>query len=241
VRGVPSGRPPASASPHRGWNSAPLDAHLCNLLSAHAGDVVVCGGPFVGQASGGVDAGAGTASVAPLVSRYPNGRCNCPRIKEGLPVRLIVGEGSQRDISKPKSKASRMTLRMLDPEPWSVQRYDQNSGECRLVRGKAPRYVDQYTTPEPQMPARREVSGTVWERDRKVRDAPLCRAKGRCEPSKQRGFRMVGGEIYLETHPIIPMSEQGVDHEGNVAALCPIHHCEAHYGERRAEIWSRLL
>jgi len=160
---------------------------------------------------------------------------------EGLPVRLIVGEGLQRDISKPKSKASRMTLRLLDPEPWSVQRYDQKTGECRLIRGKAPRYVDQYTTPEPQAPVRREVSSTVWERDRKVRDAALCRAMGRCELCKQPGFRMVDGGIYLETHHVIPLSEQGVDHERNVVALCPNDHREAHYGERRAEIRSRLL
>ena len=161
--------------------------------------------------------------------------------REGLTVRLIVGEGPQRDISKPKSKVSRMTLRLLDPEPWLVQRYDQKTGECRLVRGKVPCYVDQYTTPEPTFPVRREMSGTVWERDRKVRDAALCRAKGRCELCKERGFRMVGGGIYLETHHVIPLSEKGVDHERNVVALCPNDHREAHHGERREEIRGRLL
>jgi hypothetical protein len=158
---------------------------------------------------------------------------------EGLPVRLIIGEGSQRDISKPK--ASRMTLRLLDPEPWSVQRYDQKTGECRLIRGKAPRYIDQYTAPEPQASVRREVNGTVLERDRKVRDAALSRAKGRCELCKQWGFQMVGGGIYLETHHVIPLSEKGVDHERNVVALCPNDHREAHHGERREEIRSCLL
>ncbi len=161
--------------------------------------------------------------------------------KEGLTVRLIVGDGVQRDINDPRSKVARMTLRLLDPEHWTVRRYDTNTGECRLVRGDMPRYVDQYTTPEPQAPVRRDVNGTVWERDRKVRDAALSRAKGRCELCKQRGFRMVGGRIYVETHHVIPLSEKGVDHERNVVALCPNDHREAHHGERREEIRNRLL
>lgn len=122
-----------------------------------------------------------------------------------------------------------------------VSFFQKLTGECRLVRGDMPRYVDQYTTPEPQAPVRRDVNGTVWERDRKVRDAALSRAKGRCELCKQRGFRMVGGRIYVETHHVIPLSEKGVDHERNVVALCPNDHREAHHGERREEIRNRLL
>jgi 5-methylcytosine-specific restriction protein A len=74
-----------------------------------------------------------------------------------------------------------------------------------------------------------------------VRDAALCRAKGRCELCKQPGFRMVGGEIYLETHHVIPLSDNGADHVRNVVAVCPNDHREAHHGERREEIRSRLL
>lgn len=159
-----------------------------------------------------------------------------------LPVRLIVGEGLQRDITNPKSKgASRMKLRLLDPEPWSVQRYKQATGECRLSRGTAPRYVDQFTAPEPRLPQQHEVSGKVWERDRKVRDAALSRAAGKCELCRKPGFRMAGGGVYLETHHVVPLSEKGVDHERNVVALCPNDHREAHHGERRDAIRTRLL
>jgi 5-methylcytosine-specific restriction protein A len=52
---------------------------------------------------------------------------------------------------------------------------------------------------------------------------------------------MVGGEIYLETHHVIPLSGNGVDHVRNVVAVCPNDHREAHHGERREEIRSRLL
>lgn len=160
---------------------------------------------------------------------------------ERLPVRVIVGDGTRRDIHDPKSKASRMTLRLLDPEQWTVQRYDAKTGECHLVRGIAPRYMDQHTKPELDLPERRAVIGNAWDRDRKVRDAALARAKGRCEFCGEQGFRMAEGAIYLETHHVIPLSENGADHERNVVALCPNDHREAHHGERREEIRNRLL
>lgn len=159
-----------------------------------------------------------------------------------LPVRLIVGVGTQRDIFNPESKtASRMKYRLLDPEPWSVQRYNRETGECRLSRGVAPQYVDQFTTAEPRSPHQHEVSGKVWDRDRKVRDTVLLRAEGKCELCNQPGFRTVSGEIYLETHHVVPLSENGTDHVSNVVAICPNDHREAHHGERRDAIRSSLL
>jgi 5-methylcytosine-specific restriction protein A len=161
--------------------------------------------------------------------------------KEGLTVRLIIGEGSQRDITDPKSRASRMALRLLDPKPWTVERYNQNTGECCFVRGIDPQYVDQFATGELRLPNRQEVTGKVWERDPRVRAVALSRARGRCELCNQPGFRMAGGNVYLETHHVVPLSEGGVDHESNVVALCPNDHREAHHGERRDAIRSRLL
>lgn len=161
--------------------------------------------------------------------------------KDKLPVRVIIGEGSQRNLSEPKSKASRMTIRLLDPEPWTVERYNQRTGDCHLVRGTVPQYVDQFATAELRPPNRHEVSGKVWERDPRVRAAALWRAKGRCELCKQPGFKMNGGLVYLETHHVVPLSEGGVDHERNLTALCPNDHREAHHGERRGAIRARLL
>jgi len=160
---------------------------------------------------------------------------------KGLPLRLIVGEGSRRDIVKAKAKASRMSLRLLDPEPWEIQRYEQATGECRLTRGMLPHYFDQYTIPEAHSPKQREVSGKVWERDRKVRDAALLRAGGKCEFCQQKGFKMNGGGVYLETHHVVPLSQKGPDHERNVVALCPNDHREAHHGERREAMRTALL
>jgi 5-methylcytosine-specific restriction protein A len=158
-----------------------------------------------------------------------------------MPIRLIVGEGPQRDISNPESKtASRMKLRLLDPEPWSVQEYNKETGACRLSRGLAPRYVDQFSMPGQQLPKQHEVIEKIWERNPKVRDAALLRAAGKCELCHQIGFSTAKG-VYLETHHVIPLSEKGVDHEQNVVALCPNDHREAHQGVRRDAIRTRLL
>jgi len=161
---------------------------------------------------------------------------------EQLPVRLIVGEGTQRDISNPKSKtASRMKFRLLDPEPWSVQRYIHETGDCRLSRGTVPRFVDQFTMLELGSPNRHEVVGKIWDRDRKVRDAALRRADGKCELCGQPGFLMTNGAVYLETHHVIPLSENGADHESNVVAICPNDHREAHHGQHKTAIRAKLL
>ena len=48
-------------------------------------------------------------------------------------------------------------------------------------------------------------------------------------------------QIYLETHHIVPLSEDGSDIVQNVAALCANHHREAHHGAARANIKASLL
>jgi 5-methylcytosine-specific restriction enzyme A len=164
--------------------------------------------------------------------------------KQKLPVRVIVGEGSQEDITNADSKkASRMNRRRLDPEPWSIQSYDNSTGACHLVRGPSARFVDQWSIGDTERPKRIEITTKGFERDGKVRDAGLKRAKGQCELAscRQPGFVMADGRIYLETHHVIPLSEDGLDNVRNLAALCPNHHREAHHGERRSAIREQLL
>jgi 5-methylcytosine-specific restriction enzyme A len=161
--------------------------------------------------------------------------------KSQLTVRVILGDGPRQDLSDPKSlKASQMRYRLLDPEPWSVQRYDQSTGRCSLSRGTPPRFTDQFSTQD-HLPKQHEVSGKAWERDFRVRVAVLRRARGICEFCGNTGFITAGGEVYLETHHVIPLSEGGCDHERNVVAVCPNDHREAHHGERRDAIRDRLL
>ena len=161
--------------------------------------------------------------------------------EHNLPVRVIVGEGKPRDLADPNSPlSSRMDLRLLDPEPWSVARYDPVSGAARIARGSFPKYVDQFDAESAAEPLRRTVTGDVLIRDPKVRADALRRAGGCCEFCGKRGFQTINGETYLETHHVLPLCEGGPDMVRNVAALCPDDHRKAHYGEDRDTMRARL-
>lgn len=56
---------------------------------------------------------------------------------------------------------------------------------------------------------------------------------GSCSPLMQYDdgpFRRLDGEIFLEVHHIIPLSEGGEDTVANAEALCPNCHREKHFG-----------
>jgi hypothetical protein len=156
-----------------------------------------------------------------------------------LPVRIIVGEG-KRSYAPGAKVASRMRRRVLDPEPWHVEKYDPTTGDVRLTRGH-PQFTDQHGTVDRTPAAKRRVLvGDAWIRDRAVRQSALNRAKGVCELCGQPGFRTANGGVYLETHHVQPLSEDGLDEEQNVVALCANDHRMAHLGETRADLRDRL-
>jgi len=166
-------------------------------------------------------------------------------IQNQIPIRGIIVDGVTAKLHEVEEKTSRVKSRLLDPEPWHVKQYDLNTGKCVLCRGTggAP-FIDQFSLPDKpeEPPSKRETApGLAWVRNPEVRRNALLRAGGRCEWCGQEGFRLPDGAIYLETHHITPLSEGGVDHERNVAALCPNHHREAHHGKARGDLRMGLL
>jgi 5-methylcytosine-specific restriction protein A len=147
------------------------------------------------------------------------------------PLRVIICDGIRRDEKATKSSAER---RLLDDEQWYIQNYNSETGDCVLVRGEpATQFVDQFYSnlvPEGRT-GKRETTTNVYERSPQVRSYVLSRAKGHCEWCGELGFKTTSGSIYLETHHIQPLSEEGSDSVDNVIALCPNHHREAHFGE----------
>jgi 5-methylcytosine-specific restriction protein A len=165
-------------------------------------------------------------------------------LQDNLAVRVILNAGVRRDRDDADAEASKVELRTLDPEPWSIAAYDMATGAHVLVRGAAPpAFVDQFSIDaDIGGPAvRREQTGFVFDRDPKVREAVLKRACGRCEHCDQPGFRRADGAVYLETHHIVPLHEGGPDRVDNVIALCPNDHREAHYGEAAAALRLRFI
>ena len=169
------------------------------------------------------------------------GKRNQDRVKLGisekLPIRIIVLAGKMAN----QEEGSIVSKRQLDPAIWRVTAIDQKTGDYTLTRG-AP-FVDQFSIQESprQKPERRDVSGQAFVRSSVVRDNVLVRANGRCEWCGESGFPTADGGIYLETHHVIPLSEDGSDTESNVAGLCPNHHREAHHGKCRDEMRKELL
>jgi 5-methylcytosine-specific restriction protein A len=162
---------------------------------------------------------------------------------ENLEIRVLVVHGKRRATQDPHSDSSKVSHRELDAEPWHIRHYDSQTGEFVLARGSGQSaYVDQFDG-EPLVAEveRRQVSGTVYTRNRDVRQAALIRSKGRCEYCDEPGFRTLSGRIYLETHHVIPLSEGGPDAVDNVIAVCPLDHRKAHYAYDALAIRGQMI
>ena len=162
--------------------------------------------------------------------------------EQTLPVRVIINDGDRR--TEGIRRASRVKTRRLDTSVWHVGAYDFVSGDAVIVRGvRGERYVDQFSADAPlgEAATSRQVSTRVFNRDSNVRAAVLKRAGGRCEHCGEPGFSMSNGAVYLETHHVVPLADDGPDVVGNVVALCPNHHRRAHHGLDRAELQLAFL
>lgn len=162
----------------------------------------------------------------------------------GVPVRVIVCRGKRAGGFDPSAQASKVRERGLDPMPWAVRAYDHMSGRYLIVRGASPQQVvDQFDLPEfsDGPTERRSLSGQRFVRDSRVRKEAMRRAAGHCEWCGQPGFSMPDGRVFLETHHVVPLGEDGPDRLDNVAALCPNHHREAHHGQDAEKIRQGLL
>jgi 5-methylcytosine-specific restriction protein A len=125
---------------------------------------------------------------------------------------------------------------VLLPEPASPAAMDPTPAPSG--QPTSPEFVDQFS--EPEAAAQREATVLIRERSAAVRQAVLRRGKGICELCGERGFATASGSIYLETHHVISLAEDGPDHETNVVAICPQDHRRAHFAAERDEISARL-
>ncbi|MGL4676763.1 MAG: HNH endonuclease [Brevinema sp.] len=83
---------------------------------------------------------------------------------------------------------------------------------------------------------KQEITSSAYFRSQQEKLKALQRANNRCENracSKQVPFIKSDHSTYLEVHHIIPLSQNGIDHEKNLIALCPNCHREAHHGQNK--------
>ena len=129
--------------------------------------------------------------------------------------------------------------RSLDQTAWVVRSYAEN-GEFTLLRGGAfelpGRYVDQFTAPD-----RYQTTGLAFKRSAIVRSTVLSLANGTCERCGELGFAMAKNKVYLETHHVKSLANEGTDAVANVVAICPNCHRMAHFSLDRDQIYVELL
>lgn len=169
--------------------------------------------------------------------------------RRAKPVRVVLLVGEPKEQEELGWGASKVKYRRLDGSDWYVHAYSDEDGAFRLVRDRPPpsaeaqpplpAYVDQFEVPA--APERREAGGFVVVRSADVRRAVLARAMGKCELCGTAGFVMANGAIYLETHHVVSLAEDGPDVEWNVVGLCANDHRRAHFSAEQEEIKRRLV
>lgn len=165
-------------------------------------------------------------------------------IQKHLPIRVILLDGVRKNLKTFGSKPSKVKKRILDPEFWQITSYDEDSGEVTFSRGIGPiSSVDQFSLLQlgNEIPKEHDIINRTFKRNPQIRTWVLSRAGGRCEYCGAKGFSTPNGTTYLETHHIIALSEGGPDTVGNVIALCPNHHREAHYGSSLKELREKFV
>jgi 5-methylcytosine-specific restriction protein A len=179
--------------------------------------------------------------------------------RRSLPVRVVVLEGDRRKREELGKASSTVDARKLDSESWFMHTYDNDTGNVLLVRGvmrptvdrpvdegqpeiavegnpghAETQYVDQFSALLPSKA--REANVLLRDRSAAVRAEVLARAGGKCELCHEPGFITSEGSMYLETHHVLPLADNGPDHPSNVVAICPKDHRRAHYAADRDEI-----
>lgn len=172
----------------------------------------------------------------------------------GSEVRVVL-LGGDRNPGELGINAAAVNTRLLDESPWFVASYESDGGHYLLRRGDplagapAPvedagldpdfEFSDQFSLAT--TPARTEGADSHFFRSSEVRRAVLRRANGACELCGEPGFMTLQNKIYLETHHVVPLSDNGPDVVWNVVALCPNDHRRAHHGSDRQDCRDRLI
>jgi 5-methylcytosine-specific restriction protein A len=68
--------------------------------------------------------------------------------RAGLPVRVVILDGKQRNHLEIDQESSEVDYRMLDSVPWAISKYDFDTGDLILIRGALPTEAVDQDAPE---------------------------------------------------------------------------------------------
>ncbi|WP_139891601.1 HNH endonuclease [Bacillus sp. D386] len=88
----------------------------------------------------------------------------------------------------------------------------------------------------------KERKQIIRKRSAAVKKYALVRSKGICEACNQGApFFTIEDQPLLEVHHLYRLSDGGIDHPENVAAICPNCHRRVHYGNDKIEYNNKLI
>jgi 5-methylcytosine-specific restriction protein A len=186
-------------------------------------------------------------SKASICAKRARNLISAFQAKEPVRVVILASNSQSKDDEEPPK------YRSLDTEQWYVHDYKMEIGFFRLVRSTSQqadspllpaeslhdKFVDQFSIPVDTK--KQESTISAYVRNPEVRKTVLRRAAGVFEICGLEGFKMDNGEIFLETHHVHPLAENGPDIKWNVVAICPNDHRRAHYSENRDQIKEQLM
>lgn len=162
-----------------------------------------------------------------------------------LPVRVIVLDGVRRDHLDPDSATSKVGTRLLDPVAWAITQYDQETGDCLIVRGASPIENVDEESPEYDgfevearklfvLHRRRERSLRATKLEAVIREngALVCEVP-RCGFDFKARYGDLG-EGFAHVHHLLPLSQAPKDGRSislkDLAVVCPNCHAMVHRG-----------
>lgn len=128
-------------------------------------------------------------------------------LRDNLPIRVVLLAGDMKDLRLDKAVPSKVKFRSLDPEPWSLVTYDDETGLHTIARGILDeKFVDQFSIDQVEKAGsrRRETTSFAFFRNPEVRRQALRRAGGNCQLCGERGFRDGGRRGLLGNSPYRP-------------------------------------
>ena len=167
-------------------------------------------------------------------------------------VRVILLKGNINDELEIAIKASKVDYRLLDSENWFIHNYTDENGRFLMVRSapkdvediyedvvSSNRYEDQFSKAENPQKVNSIYSSFI--RSAEKRNIVLSRSAGICEYCGTKGFITSSQSVYLETHHVVSLANNGPDIEWNMVALCPNDHRKAHFSQEREAIRNTLI
>jgi hypothetical protein len=167
--------------------------------------------------------------------------------EDSLPVRVIVCDGEMRGRLDPELRASKVTARVLDPEPWAVTSLDTESGAVELGRGTSPRrrsptptaaqtlFPDEAALPTSYPEgARKAVTVNGIERDPRARRECIRYFGLRCQVCDLLFTERYGplGQNFIHVHHIKPLGGTALprrtDPTKDLVPVCPNCHAMLH-------------